>query len=199
MPSISLQRIVEKAKLEPLTPEIPIEKIKIKQPDINRPALQMAGFFENYEATRMQIIGFVEYRYMESLSPERKEEIYSKLLSYPIPCIVFCRDLEPDELFRKKAVENGVPLFKTKNTDYMVTGILNLTSVPVKIYASAEPWKEVLFLKSSPLPQSSGCSLAAGRSGIHHHLLDKKKLPQTWNSDLTQDSSYRFLKLQEDS
>ena len=116
MPSISLQRIVEKAKLEAITPEIPIDKIKIKQPDINRPALQMAGFFENYEATRLQIIGFVEYRYMESLSPERKEEIYSKLLSYPIPCIVFCRDLEPDELFRKKAVENGVPLFKTKNT-----------------------------------------------------------------------------------
>ena len=116
MPSISLQRIVEKAKLEALTPEIPIDKIKIKQPDINRPALQMAGFFENYEATRLQIIGFVEYRYMESLSPERKEEIYSKLLSYPIPCIVFCRDLEPDELFRKMAVENGVPLFKTKNT-----------------------------------------------------------------------------------
>ena len=67
MPSISLQRIVEKAKLEPITPEVPIDKIKIKQPDINRPALQMAGFFENYEATRLQIIGFVEYRYMESL------------------------------------------------------------------------------------------------------------------------------------
>lgn len=116
MPSISLQRIVEKAKLEAITPEIPIDKIKIKQPDINRPALQMAGFFENYEATRLQIIGFVEYRYMESLSPERKEEIYTKLLSYPIPCIVFCRDLEPDELFKKKAIENGVPLYKTKNT-----------------------------------------------------------------------------------
>lgn len=116
MPSISLQRIVEKAKLEAITPEIPIDKIKIKQPDINRPALQMAGFFENYEATRLQIIGFVKYRYMESLSPERKEEIYTKLLSYPIPCIVFCRDLEPDDLFKQKAIENGVPLFKTKNT-----------------------------------------------------------------------------------
>ena len=116
MPSISLAKIVEKMKLESLTPEIDIKGIKIKQPDINRPALQIAGFFEHYEATRLQIIGFVEYKYMMSLSEERKEEIYTKLLSYPIPCIVFCRELEPDELFLKKAIENNVPLFKTKKT-----------------------------------------------------------------------------------
>jgi len=116
MPSVSLARIVEKMKLEPLTPEIEIKGIKIKQPDINRPALQIAGFFEHYEATRLQIIGFVEYKYMMSLSDEKKEEIYTKLLSYPIPCIVFCRELEPDELFLKKAIENRVPLFRTKKT-----------------------------------------------------------------------------------
>lgn len=116
MPSVSLAKIVEKMKLEPLTPEIDIKGIKIRQPDINRPALQIAGFFEHYEATRLQIIGFVEVKYMMSLSEERKEEIYSKLLSYPIPCIVFCRELEPDELFLKKAIENNVPLFRTKKT-----------------------------------------------------------------------------------
>ncbi len=116
MPSVSLAKIVEKMKLESLTPEIDIKGIKIKQPDINRPALQIAGFFEHYEATRLQIIGFVEYKYMMSLSEEKKEEIYTKLLSYPIPCIVFCRELEPDELFLKKAIENNVPLFVTKKT-----------------------------------------------------------------------------------
>ncbi|MBO5341256.1 MAG: HPr(Ser) kinase/phosphatase [Lachnospiraceae bacterium] len=116
MSSVSLAKIIDKMKLEPLTPEIDIKGIKIKQPDINRPALQLAGFFDHYEATRLQIIGFVEYKYMMSLSEERKEEIYTKLLSFPIPCIVFCRELEPDELFMKKAVENNVPLFKTKKT-----------------------------------------------------------------------------------
>ena len=93
-------------KLEPLTPEIDVTGIKIKQPDINRPALQLAGFFDHYEATRLQVIGFVEYKYMMELSDERKEEIYSKLLSFPIPCIVFCRELVPDELFMKKSQEN---------------------------------------------------------------------------------------------
>ena len=116
MASVSLTKIVEKMKLEPLTPEIDISGIKIKQPDINRPALQLAGFFEHYEATRLQVVGFVEYKYMMELSDERKEEIYSKLLSFPIPCIVFCRDLVPDDLFMQKAKENNVPLFMTKKT-----------------------------------------------------------------------------------
>lgn len=114
MASVSLLKIIEKMKLENLTPELDLGDIKINQPDINRPALQLAGYFEHYEASRLQIIGFVEYTYMESLSAKRKKEIYDKLLSYPIPCIVFCRELKPDELFLKIAIEKGVPILMTK-------------------------------------------------------------------------------------
>ena len=114
MASISLNKIIERFKLENLTPEIETKGIKITQPDINRPALQLAGYFEHYEATRLQIIGFVEYTYMKGLSEERKEEIFEKLLSNPIPVIVFCRELQPDPLFLKKSVEHGIPLLMTK-------------------------------------------------------------------------------------
>ena len=72
MASVSLKDIIAKMKLENLTPELDIAKVKITQPDINRPALQMAGYFEHFEATRMQIIGFVEYTYMLGL-PEAKK------------------------------------------------------------------------------------------------------------------------------
>lgn len=114
MASVKLSDIIEKMKLENLTPEIDISKTKITQPDINRPALQMAGYFEHYDATRLQIIGFVEYTYMQSLSDERRQEIYGELLSYPIPAIIFCRELLPDETFLNTAKEKGVPLLMTK-------------------------------------------------------------------------------------
>ena len=74
----------------------------------------MAGYFEHFEATRLQIIGFVEYTYMESLPRERKEEIYARILSCDIPAFVFCRELKPDELFMKTAIENNVPILMTK-------------------------------------------------------------------------------------
>ena len=114
MASISLTKIIKKMQLENLTPEISVKGIRITQPDINRPALQLAGYFEHYEATRLQIIGFVEYTYMQGLTEERKEEIYEKLLSCPIPCIVFCRELHPDEIFLRKAIEKKIPLLMTK-------------------------------------------------------------------------------------
>ena len=114
MASVSLLKIIEKMKLENLTPDIEVKGIKITQPDINRPALQMAGYFEHFEATRLQIIGFVEYTYMEGMDEERKRFIYEKLLANDVPGIVFCRELEPDEIFLEIAAKHGVPVLMTK-------------------------------------------------------------------------------------
>lgn len=114
MASVSLMKIIEKMKLENLTPDIDVKGIKITQPDINRPALQMAGYFEHFEATRLQIIGFVEYTYMEGMEEERKRLIYEKLLSNDVPGIVFCRELEPDAIFLEIAIKHGVPVLMTK-------------------------------------------------------------------------------------
>ncbi|MGN1314287.1 MAG: HPr(Ser) kinase/phosphatase [Lachnospiraceae bacterium] len=116
MATVSLTAIIEKMKLENLTPEISIKGIEITQPDVNRPALQLAGYFEHYDACRLQIIGFVEYTYLEGMTRECKEEIYEKLLSYPIPCFVFCRELKPDTLFLEKAVEREIPILMTKKS-----------------------------------------------------------------------------------
>lgn len=114
MASIKLEQIIEKMKLINLTPELDLSKIKIKQPDINRPALQLAGYFEHFEATRLQIIGFVEYTYMGALPEERQREIYTRLLSCEIPAFVFCRELRPNDLFMEIAREHKIPLLMTK-------------------------------------------------------------------------------------
>ncbi len=114
MASLSLTRIIEKEKLENLTPDLDISKIKITQPDINRPALQLAGYFEHFEATRLQIIGFVEYTYMQALEQDRKKEVFEALLNHHIPAIVFCRELEPDPLFLEIAVSHNIPILMTK-------------------------------------------------------------------------------------
>ncbi len=134
MPNVGLDAIIEKMKLENLTPEVDTSNIKITQPDINRPALQMAGYFEHFDATRLQIIGFVEYTYMESLSVQKKRSAYKQLLSYDIPAIVFCRELIPDDIFKEMAVERNIPLLMTKKStsDFMAEIIrwLNVKLAP---------------------------------------------------------------------
>lgn len=114
MASVKMEKVVEKFKLENLTPDIDIKSIKITMPDVNRPALQMAGYFEHFDSSRLQVIGFVEYTYMEGISEEQKRTVYDKLMSYDIPCVVFCRELQPDPIFLEIAHKYNRPVFSTK-------------------------------------------------------------------------------------
>ena len=116
MASVSLKRVIEKMNLENCTPDIDIDSIRITQPDINRPALQLTGYFEHFAATRLQIVGFVEYTYLESLSEERRRQVYEDLMSYSIPCIVYCRDLKPDPICLEVANQKLVPILSTKKS-----------------------------------------------------------------------------------
>ena len=128
--AVSIKQLIDKLELQNLTPEVDIAGIKVTQPDINRPALQLAGYFEHYDETRPQIIGFVEYSYMEHMTEEDKREVYPKVLSEKTPCIVFCRDLRPDEIFLETAVKNKVPVLLTqKSTSAFMAEIIRWLNV----------------------------------------------------------------------
>ena len=116
MEGVTLTRMIEKMKLQNLTPEIDVTDIRLTQPDINRPALQLAGYFEHFDATRLQIIGFVEYSYMESLPEIRKREIYNEFMEYDVSAVVFCRELKPDPIFMQAALAHRIPLLSTKKS-----------------------------------------------------------------------------------
>ena len=130
MPSVSVSELIDKMKLVNLTTDINVEDIKINQPDINRPALQMAGFLEHFETGRVQIIGFVEYTYMNKLEPSVKKERYGHILCDDTPCYVFCRDLMPDDLFLEIAREHNVAvLMSHKSTSNLMAEIIRWLNV----------------------------------------------------------------------
>lgn len=110
---VELKEIVEKMDLKNLTPDVELDGKEVKVPDINRPALQIAGYFDHFESDRVQIIGYVEHSYLMGLPEERRREIYDRLLSYGIPCIIFCRDLKPEAMLLEKAGKAEIPIFMT--------------------------------------------------------------------------------------
>lgn len=130
MSSVSIERVIEKLGLTNLTPEVDITNRKIVTSDVNRPALQLAGYFEHFEESRVQIIGFVEYTYMEGMTQEQKEDVYPKVISESTPCFVFCRDLRPDDLFMEVAKKNNVPVLLTdKSTSAFMAEIIRWLNV----------------------------------------------------------------------
>ncbi len=121
MYTVELTKLVDKMKLVNLTPEIDIAPILLNQPEVNRPALQLAGFFDYFNYDRVQIIGNVEYAYMEKMEKDHGSGIMRKLMSHKIPCIVFCRNLPVREELLKLAVEYNVPIFQSEKStsDFM--------------------------------------------------------------------------------
>ncbi|NMA73269.1 MAG: HPr kinase/phosphorylase [Bacteroidales bacterium] len=116
MYTVSLVSLIEKMNLENCTPDIDINSIKISQPDVNRPALQLAGFFDHFDSERVQIIGRVEQAYMERVDKELGIKNLSRLMDYKVPCIVFSRNMDIDGELIQMATEKGVPLLRTTKT-----------------------------------------------------------------------------------
>ena len=113
MADVKLTNLIEKMNLTVLNPEVDLEKRKITVPDILRPSLQLTGYLEHFDRNRVEIIGFVEASYMETMEKETKEKIFDELLSNDIPCVIFCRDITPDEIFLEKATKYSVPILQT--------------------------------------------------------------------------------------
>ncbi len=114
--SVSVEQMVKKFGLINLTPEVNYSHRKITQCDVNRPALQLAGFFDYFDPTRLQTIGKVEHAYLETIADEQeRNQKVKKLMDYTdIPCIVMCREgIYPSAYMLECARNSNVPIFKT--------------------------------------------------------------------------------------
>lgn len=113
MGGVGVSKVVQIMDLYNFLPDLDLKGHRIMVSDVNRPALQLSGYFEHFEQSRVQIIGTVEYTYVQQLNDEEKEQKYRQLLEYNIPCVIFCRGLQPDEHFLDIAMEKQVPVFGT--------------------------------------------------------------------------------------
>lgn len=114
MASVKLSKFIDMYGLQNCTPDIDIRGKKITIPDINRPALPLIGYFDHFDAERIQVIGYVEYSYIEKMNIEEKIKVYDELMSKQFPCIIFCRGMEPDEEMLAAANKYGVPVLVTQ-------------------------------------------------------------------------------------
>ena len=116
MYTVALQKLIDKMSLENCTPDVDIKEKVLNQSEINRPALQLAGFFEHFESNRIQIIGNVEEAYMNQLDKERKIEIMHQIMDCKIPCLVYCRGIQPDEDILELANRHQIPVLRSHKT-----------------------------------------------------------------------------------
>ncbi len=116
MGGVGVSKVAQILDLYNFLPDMEMKGHRIMISDVNRPALQLSGYFKHFEQSRVQIIGTVEYTYLQQLDAEKRREIYREFMEYDIPCVIFCRDLQPDEDFLHIATEKDIPVLGTKRS-----------------------------------------------------------------------------------
>ena len=124
MVSVDLTEIVKNFELINLTEDIPLEGIKIHTPEVSRPALQLAGFYDYFLSERLQVIGLVEHTYLSKLTPEFRQDTLQKLFAHKMPCVVLTRELEPHPEMLFYARENKIPVLRSAETTSEFVGEL---------------------------------------------------------------------------
>lgn len=111
--SVKLEDIVKEFELEALFAPEGYEKIEIISDDVNRPALQLTGFFDYFDQNRIQIIGKVETTYVQRFDSKQKYECFDKLLKTGIPVLIITRNIEIDKECIECAKKYNVPIMRT--------------------------------------------------------------------------------------
>ncbi len=128
--SVKLTKLVEEFKLEEIFAPENVEEISIVRSDVNRPGLPLAGFFDHFEAQRLQIIGKMEHVYLSQLSAEeRNGRLFDFFSRSPSTVIVTTgMTIHPEML--ENARYFGVPLYRTtRGTSEFLAALIASLSV----------------------------------------------------------------------
>jgi len=82
--------------------------------DVNRPALQLVGFYDYFDDKRLQMLGKSEMRYLERMSSEERRRVFNRLMSYPFPAMVIARNLDAYPELIEMACKHGRTLLRTE-------------------------------------------------------------------------------------
>ncbi len=131
---VSLQRVIEEFKLEEIFVPKDASEIMIDENDVNRPGLQLMGFYEYFNPERIQIIGKMEFAYLSTIDEQTRRDRLQLLFSQRIPALIITRELPYFAEMLELAKEFEVPLLRSKeSTSNFMSGLiafLNLTLAP---------------------------------------------------------------------
>lgn len=127
MPSnknVSLKQVVKELGLNVIYAPDGYDETQIVTCEINRPALQLTGFFDAFDRTRIQIVGMVEMNYLQGFSHDERSASLDRLFATGIPMLVITRSMEPFPEMLDAAHRHGVTLAQSSFTTSEFTAAL---------------------------------------------------------------------------
>ena len=111
--SVTLQDVIKEFSLKPIFMPSDLEGRKITESDVNRPGLELSGFYEFFNNKRIQIMGKTEEAYLNHLGDDERAASIEALLVRNVPLLVITTDITPCDEIIKAAKKHNTPLMQT--------------------------------------------------------------------------------------
>jgi HPr kinase/phosphorylase len=92
--SVKLSLLVEEFGLKKVYTPPNFESVRIVTPDLNRPGMQLVGFFSHFDNERIQLMGTVEIMYLKTLPSTERRKIFAELMKRGIPALIICHSMQ---------------------------------------------------------------------------------------------------------
>jgi len=112
--SVYLSELIKAFELEVIYDPGNMDQIRITVADVTRPGLQLAGYYEHFGPDRIQLIGNMEFAYLDKLSPEIRRKRLNALFAKNIPCLILTRNHEPHPELIPCAKRKKIPILRTE-------------------------------------------------------------------------------------
>ena len=112
--SVRLGEIIKEFHLELLHEGEDYQNIPLRTLDVNRPGLPLSGCFEHFDTKRLLVMGLTETTYVSGMSEERRRESFDRLLSYPVPALIYTRGIDPFPECMEMAQRYGRTVLRTQ-------------------------------------------------------------------------------------
>lgn len=122
--SVKLSKLIEEFELEVLRGVEGYEELLIQREDVNRPGLQLVGFFDYFDAKRMQVLGRVESTYLSQITAEERRKCFDAFLAHEIPALVITRGMDPFPELMEMAEKYDRTILRTQETTTAFMGAL---------------------------------------------------------------------------
>lgn len=111
--SIALTELLKDFDLEQIYAPQNVSEIKVTRSDVSRPGLPLAGFFDDFENERIQLLGNMEHSYLMSLSAEERQKSLDTFFSHKVVCVIVTTGLEICRELLNATVKYNTPLYRT--------------------------------------------------------------------------------------
>ena len=130
--SIHLSKVIEEFSLEKVHSSSDIDKIMIDTSDLNRPALQIAGYYDYYDSTRLQILGRVELTYLEQFAREKRYELLDELFSRRFPALIITRNMQVFPEMIELAEKYDLTILRSEeSTSALMSAVISYLNVQI--------------------------------------------------------------------